>query len=256
MNHACGHCLCACPSPHCPHPTVNRPCCLPACLSPCPSTREPRAAHLQQAPRCCTHRGSSDSRQAGTPCHPAHWHALAQPPLRPVPPGVLHPPGSPPFLLCRPWGPLGAAGGWVLLGSLAWQSRKQQVPHAPCWHPCPPLPHCTPTQLAPHPHHAHRQVDAIMPGLLGRDRVIFASAYCNRRVVPLPGGCPGAWWCWAGGHLGAVGWPNPLCAHQGVHQVCAHGASFQEERPARLLVCWPGHVRAACTAPALRRCRL
>ena len=31
-----------------------------------------------------------------------------------------------------------------------------------------------------------------MPGLLGRDRIAFASAYCNRREVPLPGGrgCP------------------------------------------------------------------
>ncbi|KAL4428086.1 hypothetical protein ABPG75_002175 [Micractinium tetrahymenae] len=32
-----------------------------------------------------------------------------------------------------------------------------------------------------------RQVDAIMPGLLGRSRIDFATAYCNRREVPLPG---------------------------------------------------------------------
>ncbi|PSC75396.1 DNA annealing helicase and endonuclease ZRANB3 [Micractinium conductrix] len=32
-----------------------------------------------------------------------------------------------------------------------------------------------------------RQVDAIMPGLLGRSRIEFAVAYCNRREVPLPG---------------------------------------------------------------------
>lgn len=33
------------------------------------------------------------------------------------------------------------------------------------------------------------QVDAILPGLLGRSRIEFATAYCNRREVPLPGGC-------------------------------------------------------------------
>ncbi|GAB4813573.1 hypothetical protein N2152v2_000619 [Parachlorella kessleri] len=33
-----------------------------------------------------------------------------------------------------------------------------------------------------------RQVDALKPGLLGRDRVEFAAAYCCRRAVPVPGG--------------------------------------------------------------------
>jgi hypothetical protein len=32
------------------------------------------------------------------------------------------------------------------------------------------------------------QVDALKPGLLGRDRFEFANAYCNRRAVPVPGG--------------------------------------------------------------------
>ncbi|PRW44334.1 DNA annealing helicase and endonuclease ZRANB3 [Chlorella sorokiniana] len=32
-----------------------------------------------------------------------------------------------------------------------------------------------------------RQVDALVPGLLGTNRTVFASAYCNRREVPRPG---------------------------------------------------------------------
>lgn len=48
----------------------------------------------------------------------------------------------------------------------------------------------TPVHLAAAPHPAHAQVDALMPGLLGCSRVAFASAYCNRREVPLPGGTP------------------------------------------------------------------
>ncbi len=31
------------------------------------------------------------------------------------------------------------------------------------------------------------QVDALVPGLLGGNRTVFASAYCNRREVPRPG---------------------------------------------------------------------
>jgi hypothetical protein len=38
-----------------------------------------------------------------------------------------------------------------------------------------------------------RQVDAVMPGLLGANRVAFAASYCNRREVPLPGGWPSGW---------------------------------------------------------------
>ena len=32
---------------------------------------------------------------------------------------------------------------------------------------------------------ASEQVDALRPGLLGRDRVSFAMRYCDRRLVPL-----------------------------------------------------------------------
>lgn len=32
-----------------------------------------------------------------------------------------------------------------------------------------------------------RQVDAVVPGLLGASRTAFASAYCNRREVPFMG---------------------------------------------------------------------
>ncbi len=31
-------------------------------------------------------------------------------------------------------------------------------------------------------------MDALKPGLLGRERYEFAAAYCNRRAVPVPGG--------------------------------------------------------------------
>jgi len=39
----------------------------------------------------------------------------------------------------------------------------------------------------PAPASCTTQVDALKPGLLGRDRVEFASAYCCRRAVPVPG---------------------------------------------------------------------
>jgi hypothetical protein len=45
-----------------------------------------------------------------------------------------------------------------------------------------------------------RQVDAVMPGLLGANRIAFAASYCNRREVPLPGE-------WVGGSA-----PAPLAA--------------------------------------------
>ena len=46
-----------------------------------------------------------------------------------------------------------------------------------------------------------RQVDAVMPGLLGANRVAFAASYCNRREVPLPGGRV-LWWVGACGVIG------------------------------------------------------
>ena len=50
------------------------------------------------------------------------------------------------------------------------------------------------------PFDLYRQVDAVLPGLLGPNRVAFASAYCNRREVPLPGACSEDGW--AGGQAG------------------------------------------------------
>ena len=46
-----------------------------------PLCREPHTAHLQQASRRAAHRGSGGRCQGGAPCHPAHRHALPQPPL-------------------------------------------------------------------------------------------------------------------------------------------------------------------------------
>ncbi len=41
------------------------------------------------------------------------------------------------------------------------------------------------------------QVDALRPGLLGRDREAFAHRYCNRRLIPVisRGGAPRMKWC-------------------------------------------------------------
>lgn len=77
------------------------------------------------------------------------------------------------------------------------------------------------------------QVDALVPGLLGANRTVFASAYCNRREVPrpgtwLPGGLLGSG-LFACSSRNCVRLPRHTCSDSAClksllsHHACPHG---------------------------------